>query len=174
MEIPCQWFLTFEGPNRECDYPFHAKVTGLHLDSTMRPKGCRIHVWSKSALQWALHVRCDITKTYLFWSSCISQVPYNNYRRVSTLGQCHESCNLFRCEGCGWVHNERNSRCQDVMQNHICLSYHHHQWCQTVVFHHTPKLLLHAYCANLKRRCTARWCEDVMNMSILWYRCESL
>ena len=101
MEIPCQWFLTFEGPNRECDYPFHAKVTGLHLDSTMRPKGCRIHVWSKSALQWALHVRCDITKTYLFWSSCISQVPYNNYRRVSTLGQCHESCNLFRCEGCG-------------------------------------------------------------------------
>ena len=91
----------FEGSNRECNYPFHMKVTGLHLDGTMRWKGCSIHAQSKSVFQWALYIGCDIAKTYLFQCSCISQVPDHNYRRVIILGRCHESCSLLMCERCG-------------------------------------------------------------------------
>ena len=101
MRVPCRWFLTFEGSNKGLDYPFRMKVTNLHFDSAMRPKGCCIHVQSKSALQWALHIRYDIARTYLFWCLCISQVLHHNYRRVIILGWCHRSCSLFRCEGCG-------------------------------------------------------------------------
>ena len=101
MNIPRWWFLMFEGSNRERGYPFHTKLTDLHLDGTTRWIGCRIHVQSKSALQWALHLKCDIAKIYLFWYSCISQVPDHNYRRVIILGRCHKSCSLLRCEGCG-------------------------------------------------------------------------
>ena len=91
----------FEGSNRECNYPFHMKVTGLHLDGTMRWKGCSIHAQSKSVFQWALYIGCDIAKTYLFQCSCISQVPDHNYRRVIILGWCYKSCSLFRRAGCG-------------------------------------------------------------------------
>ena len=100
MNIPCWWFLTFEGSNKEHDCPFCTKVTDQHLDNTMRQVGCHIHVQSKSVLQWALHIRCDIARTYLFRCLCISQVPHHNYRRVIILGRCHRSCSLFGCEGC--------------------------------------------------------------------------
>ena len=69
--------------------------------STVRWIGCHICVQSKSVLQWALHIRCDIARTYLFRCLCISQVLHHNYRRVIILGWCHGSCSLFRCEGCG-------------------------------------------------------------------------
>ena len=91
----------FEGSNRERGYPFHTKLTDLHLDGTTRWIGCRVHVQSKSALQWALHVKYDIAKTYLVRCSYISQVPNYNYRRVIILGKCHESCSLLKCGGCG-------------------------------------------------------------------------
>ena len=91
----------FEGSNIECNYPFHMKVTGLHLDGTMRWKGCSIHAQSKSVFQWALYIGCDIAKTYLFHCSCIFQVSDHNYRRVIIPKWCHESCRLCRCEWCG-------------------------------------------------------------------------
>ena len=100
MNIPRQWFLTFEGSNKEHDCSFCTKITDLHLDGTMRQIGCRVRVQSKSVLQWALHIKCDIAKTNLFRSWCTSQVP-DHHRRVIILGWCHESCSLFRCEGCG-------------------------------------------------------------------------
>ena len=101
MKVPHRWFLTFGSSNKGHDYPFRTEVTDLHLHGTMRRIGCRVRVQSKSALQWALHIRCDIARTYLFRCLCISQVPHHHYRRVIILGQCHGSCSLFRCEGCG-------------------------------------------------------------------------
>ena len=101
MKVPHRWFLTFGSSNKGHDYPFRTKVTDLHLHGTMRRIGCRVRVQSKSALQWALHIRCDIARTYLFRCLCISQVLHHNYRRVIILGWCHGSCSLFRCEGCG-------------------------------------------------------------------------
>ena len=101
MNVPRQWFLTIEGSNRERGYHFCTKVTDLHLDDAMRQKGCHVRVQSRSACGGALHIKCDIAKTYLFRYSCISQVPNHNYSRVVILEWRHESCSLFMCEGCG-------------------------------------------------------------------------
>ena len=148
MKVPCQWFLTFEGFNRECYYLFRTEVTGLHLDGNMRRKECRAHVQSKSALQSGLHVKCDIAGTYLFWYSCIPRVLSPNCRRVIILRWCHKSCSLLRCG----EHNEHNSLCRDAMQHHSCPSY--HQWHQPDLLHYMPRPLLHTYCADPERRCT--------------------
>ena len=59
----------------------------------------------------------------------------------------------FGVRGAGRVHNEHNSHYRDAMRHHSCPSFHHHQWYQPDLLHHTPRPLLHAYCADPKRWC---------------------
>ena len=174
MRVPRWWFLTFEGSNKGHDYPFCMKVTNLHLDGTMRLKGCCVHVQSKSALQWALHIKCDIAKTYLFQCTCISQVPDHNYRRVIILGRCHESYSLFRWgvqDKCttNTTHvagmarkityappttstNDANLTCCAIRQGHY--------------------FTLIAQIPNDDVPCTAGWHKDMLHLSITWYGCD--
>ena len=158
MKIPCRWFLKFKGFNGERDYLFHTKVIDLHPDSTMRRKGCRVCVQSKSALQSGLHVKCDIAGTYLFWYSCIPRVLSPNCRRVIILGWCHKSCSLLRCG----EHNEHNSLCRDAMQHHSCPSYHHHQQRQPDLLHHTPSRLLCRSQTTVYHRAHTKYGRDLL------------
>ena len=166
MNIPRRWFLTFEGSNKEHDCSFCTKITDLHLDGTMRQIGCRVRVQSKSVLQWALHIKCDIAKTNLFRSWCTSQVP-DHYRRVIILGWCHESCSLFRCEGCG----------MSVQQTQLTLSGCHvtplmpmvPTWPAPPYAKATTLCLLRRSQTMVYPVLLDRWREDVLDLPIPWY-----
>ena len=152
MNIPHWWFLMFRGSNKEHGCPFCMKVTDLHLDSTMRWIGCCVYVQSKSVLQCTSNVTllghtlpgaCAFLKSHTITTGELSS-SVDVTGLVAYLG----------VRGAGRVHNEHNSHCRDAMQNHLCTSYHLHQWCQPDLLRHTPGPLLHAYCADPKWRCT--------------------
>ena len=67
-----------------------------HHETDRMPYSCPV----KICVAVSIAHQMDIAETNLFWSWCISQVP-DHYRRVIILGRLHESCSLFRCEGCG-------------------------------------------------------------------------
>ena len=104
-----------------------------------------------------LHVKCDIAKTYLFWYSCISQVPNHDYSRIIILGRCHKSCSLLMCEQCGMGTQRTQLTLSGCHVTSPMPSY-HHQWFQPDLPGHTPWPLPHAYCTDPKQQYTQYCC----------------
>ena len=103
MNIPHRWFLTFEGSDRERNYPFHTKVADLHLDGTRRRIECRVHVQSKSAqnLRCSEHYMSNVTSLkHTFSGTCAFLKSQTTTAELSPLGNV-TSLSLFGCEGCG-------------------------------------------------------------------------
>ena len=152
--IPCQWFLTFEGSGRGRDYPFRTKVTNLHLGGTWNGKDAAF--MSSQNLHCSEHHISDVTLLeHTFSGACAFLRSY-----TITTGELSSSVDVtglvayLGVRGAGRVYNKHNSHCWDAMQNHLCPSYHLHQWCQPDLLRHTPGPLLHAYCADPKWQCT--------------------
>ena len=148
--IPCQWFLTFEGSDREHDYPFRTKVTGLHLDRTWDGKDAAF--MSSQNLRCSEHYTPDVT--LLKHTSSTAHEFFKS--QTITTGELPSPDNVTSLvgyvgvSGVIRVHNEHNSHCRDAMQHRSCPS-HYHQWCQPDLLHHTPKPLLHTYFADPKQ-----------------------